>query len=246
MARMAQKQGHTCEARHCSECNSCLKEHGGAGCADPCSSCNECTDNATGCKAKCEWRATSCDQKLDPAQLSGMSSSALRLMRNEIFARYGYEFRSQLLTTYFRSTNWYDPYCESVDGLLSKNEKARIEAIKKAESAATEAELAVLPPDVRAFWAEFRAAAATGDLEKLAPLIAWPLERGKVEKLSKEQYPSMAVLPPAALDALKFDLPHVAGDGYEWTTLPLYPGERIGRSYRFRKVGEAWRLTGYD
>lgn len=135
MTGLAQKQGHSCEARHCSECDRCVSRGKGAACATPCSDCEECKDNASGCKAKCEWRATSCEQTIDAAQLNGASSSSLRLMRNEIFARYGYVFRSQLLTIHFSSMAWYEPRCGNVDGLLSKNEKARIDAIKKAEQA---------------------------------------------------------------------------------------------------------------
>lgn len=66
-------------------------------------------------------------------EISGMSKYDLRLMRNEIFARHGYIFKSDDLKNYFGNQAWYQPINEDVTNMLSKIEKANIELIKSYE-----------------------------------------------------------------------------------------------------------------
>lgn len=65
--------------------------------------------------------------------ISGMSNYDLRLMRNEIFARHGFIFKSDDLRNYFNNQNWYQAQYEDVTNMLSKIEKANIDLIKKYE-----------------------------------------------------------------------------------------------------------------
>ncbi len=53
----------------------------------------------------------------------------LRLMRNEIFARYGYIFKSDDLKEYFSKKIWYAPEHETVDHLLTEIDKGNIKRI---------------------------------------------------------------------------------------------------------------------
>ncbi|MGG3449148.1 YARHG domain-containing protein [Domibacillus aminovorans] len=69
---------------------------------------------------------------LADSDLYGMSSSQLRLARNEIYARYGYIFESNDLQNYFSSQSWYSPN-PYYDGSLSSIEKANVEFIKSYE-----------------------------------------------------------------------------------------------------------------
>jgi len=55
--------------------------------------------------------------------------STLRIMKNEIFARYGYIFKSEDLKSYFSAKGWYEPRYENVDKYLSKIELHNIEVI---------------------------------------------------------------------------------------------------------------------
>lgn len=69
---------------------------------------------------------------LTDSDLYGMSSSQLRLARNEIYARYGYVFESNDLQNYFSSQSWYSPN-PYYDGSLSSIEKENVAFIKSYE-----------------------------------------------------------------------------------------------------------------
>lgn len=71
---------------------------------------------------------------LTSSELSNMSYSELQLMRNEIFARYGYQFKEGgTMGTYFRSQKWYRPQHSNVNEFLSILEKQNLELIQKIE-----------------------------------------------------------------------------------------------------------------
>ena len=55
----------------------------------------------------------------------------LDIMRNEIFAEYGYRFKSDKLKQYFSKQLWYEPIFDNVDDQLSEIEKHNIEVILK-------------------------------------------------------------------------------------------------------------------
>jgi len=66
--------------------------------------------------------------------LKHIPPSELRLMRNEIFARYGYIFKSKELQDYFMETEWYKPFFSNVDSFLKPIEKHNINFIKQSEN----------------------------------------------------------------------------------------------------------------
>lgn len=70
---------------------------------------------------------------LRQGDLLSYSSDQLRLMRNEIFAMYGYIFKSAELKNHFSSMKWYEPLYDNVDDLLSDVEKANVQLIKQME-----------------------------------------------------------------------------------------------------------------
>ncbi len=55
-------------------------------------------------------------------------------MRNEIFARHGYKFKTEEMRNYFMYEKWYVPRYDNVDDMLSDVEKKNIELIKRYES----------------------------------------------------------------------------------------------------------------
>ena len=61
--------------------------------------------------------------------LNELSKEELRLMRNEIFADYGYIFNSTDLKNYFSSKSWYHPKYKNVSSKLSIVEKINIKTI---------------------------------------------------------------------------------------------------------------------
>jgi hypothetical protein len=54
-------------------------------------------------------------------------------MRNEIYARYGYIFKSKEMRNYFTAQSWYTPRYSDVSSFLSETEKKNIELIKRYE-----------------------------------------------------------------------------------------------------------------
>jgi hypothetical protein len=72
-------------------------------------------------------------RSLTYADVAYKSAYELKLMRNEIFARHGYIFKSDDLRNYFNAQPWYRPMYTNVDGFLSALEKANISFIKSYE-----------------------------------------------------------------------------------------------------------------
>lgn len=66
--------------------------------------------------------------------LSSLSAMELKIMRNEIFARYGYRFRAGgEMETYFKQQKWYDAQYDDVNDFLTGIEKANIQLIREME-----------------------------------------------------------------------------------------------------------------
>jgi hypothetical protein len=75
---------------------------------------------------------------LDYGALTTCSAAELRLLRNAIFARHGYRFRSPELRAHFSGFDWYRPSAAATEKLrrgegLSAVERANIKRIKRAE-----------------------------------------------------------------------------------------------------------------
>jgi len=69
--------------------------------------------------------------------LTELSQKELRLMRNEVFAAYGYKFKSQDLSKYFGEQSWYNPEYDDVTDQLSDIEKLNVQRIIEYEKKAT-------------------------------------------------------------------------------------------------------------
>lgn len=66
--------------------------------------------------------------------IAGRSKWELSVMRNEIYARHGYIFTSNMsIKNHFESKSWYEPRYYNVDNMLSKIEKWNINYIKSYE-----------------------------------------------------------------------------------------------------------------
>lgn len=70
---------------------------------------------------------------LTPSELSGYSKRELKLMRNEIFARHGYIFKTDDMKKHFASKQWYEPQYNDVNGMLTDIEKQNINTIQQLE-----------------------------------------------------------------------------------------------------------------
>lgn len=65
--------------------------------------------------------------------LSGLDGSWLRILRNSIYARHGYIFKSADLRQYFGQFAWYNPRYSNVESQLSSVERANVKEIKRWE-----------------------------------------------------------------------------------------------------------------
>jgi hypothetical protein len=66
-------------------------------------------------------------------QLSNFSSSDLRLLRNTIYAKYGYKFNSIDLQNHFSQFLWYNGMITNADDLLTLIDRQNIELIQRIE-----------------------------------------------------------------------------------------------------------------
>lgn len=74
---------------------------------------------------------------LKPAELARYSKEQLALMRNEVFARYGYAFsKNEKMRLYFKKQEWYQVEKVSLDLALTPIEKKNIVTLQAAEAQA--------------------------------------------------------------------------------------------------------------
>ena len=65
--------------------------------------------------------------------LTGLSKNDLKIMRNEIYARYGYIFKTSDMKEHFESQSWYNPQHTDVTSKLTDIEKVNVAFIKEHE-----------------------------------------------------------------------------------------------------------------
>jgi hypothetical protein len=71
---------------------------------------------------------------MDDTWLSLKSKEELQIMRNEIYARYGFRFvKGGKMDVYFRKQHWYSPQKDNVNDLLNEIERRNIEKILRLE-----------------------------------------------------------------------------------------------------------------
>lgn len=71
---------------------------------------------------------------LNEQQLEDKTLEELALLRNEIFARHGYVFTSNVLQLYFNNQNWYNPKNNNSAIKLSKIETDNVNLLKSIEN----------------------------------------------------------------------------------------------------------------
>jgi len=72
-------------------------------------------------------------QILNHNDVNYLSARELKIMRNEIFARHGYIFKTDDMSTYFREQSWYVPRYNNVNNMLTSIEKENIKLIQSYE-----------------------------------------------------------------------------------------------------------------
>jgi hypothetical protein len=164
--------------------------------------------------------------KLIPdADLRGTSFERLRIIRNEIFARHGYQFKSRMLREHFETFYWYKGEHANVDALLSPIEKKNVEVLREAERKADEARIAALPEGLRTFWLAFRAAVAKRDLAQLEGMAQFPFQstiNPSYPELDPKQFRAMlkSRLSDETLEAVTLGVPEALKDGSYFVSVP--------------------------
>jgi len=74
------------------------------------------------------------ERLLTSSDVENLNSWELKIMRNEIFAAYGYIFKTEEMKNYFAYQKWYEPRYNDVNDMLTGTEKKNIELIKRYES----------------------------------------------------------------------------------------------------------------
>jgi hypothetical protein len=73
-------------------------------------------------------------KRLDEQDLANKTKQDLKIMRNEIYARYGYKFEPNgSMDTYFRSQLWYQPRNIDANNCLTAIEKENVSLIQARE-----------------------------------------------------------------------------------------------------------------
>ena len=73
------------------------------------------------------------ERRLTHADVCYLSKWELKIMRNEILARYGYIFKTAAMREYFSKQDWYEGRYEDVNAMLTSLEWKNIELIKQYE-----------------------------------------------------------------------------------------------------------------
>jgi hypothetical protein len=71
------------------------------------------------------------DHKLSILALAQTNKPILRILRNMIYAKHGFIFQSQNLSTYFSTFNWYKPRFRNEDNSVTEVEKPYLDLIRK-------------------------------------------------------------------------------------------------------------------
>lgn len=83
--------------------------------------------------SKAVYTINSSKQPLKESQLKNLKKLDLEILRNTIFARHGYAFKSKGVRQFFDGVDWYVPVSSNVQGNLSPVEKQNIALLKRFE-----------------------------------------------------------------------------------------------------------------
>ena len=76
--------------------------------------------------------------KLKESQLKNLKKLDLEILRNTIFARHGFAFKTKTVRQFFDFVDWYVPVSSNVDNQLTETEKQNIAILKRFEKYATD------------------------------------------------------------------------------------------------------------
>lgn len=167
---------------------------------------------------------------LSLSEIDTMSEKSLRVMRNEIFARYGMIFKSADLTAHFSKTNWYKGTAADVTAKLTDVEKKNADFLRNQEARIK------AYSNFEEFYDTFRNAILKDDVGKIMKLVHTDL----MTEEGLRQYWSLLKKAAAANPTLDYD---------EDYALLTYDTRNDGTSQEFlvfKKIGPCWYIVGFD
>jgi hypothetical protein len=163
-----------------------------------------------------------------------MDEPALKLMRNEIFARYGYIFRNAELKSHFTEQSWYKPVSADVTTQLTEIEKKNTDLIRRQEQRLR----------------------TTGEFEDFYALFTQALEKDQVEKIVELAHLDLMVNEErvregflSLWDKVK-DAAQTKGipDAQDNSASLIYEERNDGVTadyIQFQKIGKCWYITEF-
>lgn len=135
-------------------------------------------------------------EALTAADLAGLTSYELRVLRNAHFAKYGRSYDRPGLGDYFYTRSWYQPNAAYNDGLLTATDKANISLILPEENRVKAAEAAAAasapPPDTSVAGSLFSSGSSltTDNVQRAVDqILDWTKKGGGVRVLGIQELP---------------------------------------------------------
>jgi hypothetical protein len=158
----------------------------------------------------------------------------LQIMRNEIFARYGHQFKNAELKAHFESQSWYKGVAPDVTASLTELEKKNVTLIKKQEDRVL----------------------ATNTFEKFFAILSNAIEKNQMEKivgLAHMRYMSDEDVRGSFREhwtKIKNSLQDVSMPAPDELYAYLNYETRMDGDQvdyiEFRKIGSCWYITGFN
>ncbi|MCF3109175.1 YARHG domain-containing protein [Niabella sp. CC-SYL272] len=79
------------------------------------------------------YRLNGSTEEFSEKQLKNLKKLDLEIIRNTIFARHGYSFKSKGVRQFFDQVDWYVPVTNSIDGVLTEVEQKNVALLKRFE-----------------------------------------------------------------------------------------------------------------
>lgn len=174
------------------------------------------------------------EKLLKITDIQEMDEPELKLMRNEIFARYGYIFKSEDLKTHFTNQPWYKPVSADVTSKLTEIEKKNAELIKKQEQRIR------TTGEFEDFYALFKQAVEKDQMAKIVELAHMDL------MVSEERIRDgfLSVWSKVKVAVRTLDTPN-AQDNFASLDYDVRNGGDSVDYIEFRKIGKCWYIAGF-
>lgn len=175
------------------------------------------------------------EKLLTLSDIQEMDEATLKLMRNEIFARYGYIFKSEELKAHFASQSWYKPVSADVTKQLTDIEKKNADLIKRQEQRIR------TTGEFEAFYELFSQAVEKDQFDKLAAL-AHPDKMGNEDEVRE----AFLTVWNRVKEAVRTQATPDVQDNMASLTYWVRNDGTTEDFIVFQKIGPCWYIFGFE